>query len=115
MPFPILILLLVSVTALVLSIGALLVAFHSLRRYHLSSAFKLSVRLTETESMIEALSGQLRNVRAARNMQAHRERQTQASSSSPSAAPPLTETDDADAQRREMNLLVATKMQNGGG
>jgi len=65
---------LVSVTGLLLSTGALFAAYLSWRRSLSNSAERLSKRLTEVESITEALSAELKSMRAARAMAAHRQR-----------------------------------------
>lgn len=61
-----------SATALLCAIGACVVALRSLRLSRASSSSKLSVRLTEIESTIEALSIAHRNLRSRLNMQSAR-------------------------------------------
>lgn len=98
----------VSSTGLALSIGASFVALRSLRRFQLSSAGRLSERLTELESTVEALSGQIRNIRSARNMAAHRARKSQPEADAAAGAPETVDDDARERERAEMNNLVAT-------
>lgn len=65
---------LVSSTALLSSIGAWFAVRHLWRRSRSTSSERLSGRLTEIESQIEALTSQVKNLRSARNMAAYRER-----------------------------------------
>ena len=99
-------LLLVSNTALLLSIGACIVAVLSWLRYRSTSSARLSARLSEIESTLEALSAALKNVRAARNMAAHRARQ---SSSEFSEGQPSTVIDPKLEERREGDRLLAAR------
>ena len=96
----------VSSMALLLSIGALSVAVLSLLRYRSTSSAKLSARLTETESMLEEHSAQVKNLRSAQNMRAHRARQQ---SNGFSADPPSTVIDPKEEQRREGDRLIAQR------
>jgi len=95
---------LVSGLALLLSIFAVLAACLSWVQSRSSSSGKLSQRLSEAESLIEMLSADFKNMRAARNMQARREQVKSRESSGLTAA----ESDDGDATRRELNRRLAT-------
>ena len=80
--------LLASVTALLLSIGACVVAALSLHLYRSTSSARLSARLTALESMCEALSAECKAIRMARNMAAHRARKSAEETSTANPADP---------------------------
>jgi hypothetical protein len=94
---------LASGMALLLSIGACIVTARLSLLYRSTSSEKLSARLTETEIMVEELAQQVRNLRAARNMAAHRAKKAE--------APP--ETTEATDQRERILRETRAKLRNG--
>lgn len=89
--------------ALLLSIGACIATGRLWLRYRSSSSEKLSARLTETEIMVEELAQQVRNLRAARNMAAHRAKKAEAPQ----------ETMEATDQRERILRETRAKLRNG--
>lgn len=105
MTLPMSVLLSVSGLALLFSIGALLATALLWDRFRNSSAERLSARLSEVESLTETLSADFRNLRAARNMAAHRARNRSPESSAP--AENGAERDEAAEKRAELNRRLA--------
>lgn len=98
----------VSVTALALSIGALVAATRLLAQSRLTSASVLSAQLGELTLTVESLSNQIRNVRSRLNMQAYRARQV--APSEPPSQETQPATDDERARiRAELNATLAKR------
>lgn len=97
--------------ALPASIGACFVAYRSLHLCRTTSAARLSARLTELESTIEALTVAHRNLRSRLNMQSHRAKRPEPTEPIEETAPRSTDPDDIAASvRAELNGELAGRL-----
>lgn len=104
--------LLASGTALLLSIGALCVAVHLLRRYRFTSSYELLTQVSALASTVEELTLAHRNHRAAANMRARRGKPDSPDSSTASNSNSSERDASKEATKRELTRKMILK--NGG-
>lgn len=102
----------VSVTALLLSIGALCAAALLWRRYRFTSSYELLTQVSDLASTVEALTLAHRNHRAAANMRARRGKPDSPDSSTASSSASPERDASKEATKRELTRKLILK--NGG-